>query len=419
MSQAEYESVRLQDILKEEAIEVHFQPLVSIQEKSVVGFEGLSRGVEMPSGRLIPPVVLIRKAVEEDLSLELDALFRKKVFQSFREQFYQQPRMILTVNLETNLGGETPQDSLELDTFSKLSQRYEIDPARVAIEIVESKTKNTHLLERFVEAQKERGFMVALDDVGSGHSNLDRIARMKPDLIKIDRSLILDLHKEYHKQEVFRSLVGLSRQIGALVVAEGVETEEEALWSLELGADILQGYYFARPQRMDGGLFDRNEDLIEEVGRKFRSMLLGTLHDKREMHRRCEARLAALRKSLKKVKPKAFDGHISDLLKENPDFEAVYILDEAGVQVTHMAHVEHDVPEHRRVFCKPWERGTDHSLRDFFCRLAQGDPKDQTHVTDPYVSLATGRRCVTLSTFFRDAYDRVYVLCVDMKVEAL
>jgi EAL domain-containing protein (putative c-di-GMP-specific phosphodiesterase class I) len=411
--------VRLQDILKEEAIEVHFQPLVSIQEKSVVGFEGLSRGVEMPTGRLIPPVVLIRKAVEEELSLELDALFRKKVFQSFREQFYQQPRLILTVNLETSLGGESSQDALDLDTFSKLSRKYEVDPARVAIEIVESRAKNTHLLERFIEAQKERGFMVALDDVGSGHSNLDRIARMKPDLIKIDRSLILDIQKEYHKQEVFRSLVGLSRQIGALVVAEGVETEDEALWSLELGADILQGYFFARPQRMDGGLFDRNEEVIDEVARRFRSMLLGTLHDKREMHRRCEARLGELRKALKKVKPRAFDGHINDLLEKHPDFEAVYILDEAGVQVTHMAHALHGVPEHARVFCKPWERGTDHSLRDFYCRLVQGDPRDQTHVTDPYVSLATGQRCVTLSTYFRDAYDRTYVLCVDMRVESV
>jgi EAL domain-containing protein (putative c-di-GMP-specific phosphodiesterase class I) len=415
LSNADYESVRLQDILKEEAVEVHFQPIVSIQEKKVVGFEGLSRGVEMPSGRLIPPMILIQKAVEEDLALELDALFRKKVFQYFSEQFRNDPRIFLTVNMETNVGGETTGEALDPDVFLKLAHRYGLDPARVAIEIVESRTTNIHMLEKYIETQKKHGFLIALDDVGSGHSNLDRIARLKPDLIKIDRSLIVDIHREYHKQQVFRSLVGLGRRTGSVVIAEGVETMEEALRSLELGADMLQGYFFARPQRLEGGLYDRNEDLIDEVGAKFHSLVIGNLHDQRERFKRCVSRLTELRLEMGEVGPKEFDMCLEGILDRHGEVEALYILDEAGMQVTRMVCSARMAPDHPRVFCKPWERGTDHSLRNYFFRLAQGDSPDSSHVTDPYISLATGQLCVTLSTFFQDAYGHAYVLCVDMK----
>ena len=101
---------------------------------------------------------------------------------------------------------------------------------------------------RWRVALRQRGFLVVLDDVGAGHSNLDRIPLIRPDIIKIDRSLITGVDADFYKQETFKSLVSLSRRIGALVVAEGIETEREAVAALELGADLLQGYFLGRPQ---------------------------------------------------------------------------------------------------------------------------------------------------------------------------
>src|SRR5215204_1586863 len=94
-------------------------------------------------------------------------------------------------------------------------------------------------------------------------SNLNRIPLIKPDILKVDRRLISNIDADYYKQETFKSLVGVSRRIGALIVAEGVESESEAIISLELGADLLQGYFLSRPQELrnfeDCGLNGRDE----------------------------------------------------------------------------------------------------------------------------------------------------------------
>jgi len=95
---------------------------------------------------------------------------------------------------------------------------------------------------------KSYGFSVALDDVGTGHSNLERIARIKPDIIKIDRCLIHDLDQERYRYIVVRSLRNLAQSIGALVLAEGLETEGEALAALDLDINLHQGYYYAKPE---------------------------------------------------------------------------------------------------------------------------------------------------------------------------
>jgi len=109
----------------------------------------------------------------------------------------------------------------------KQVRQFNLNPNNVAIEIIESRVNDTGALNEFISRHREYGFLFALDDIGSGYSNLDRITITEPDLLKIDRSLISQIDINYHKQEVLKSLVNLARRIGALVVAEGVEREED------------------------------------------------------------------------------------------------------------------------------------------------------------------------------------------------
>jgi EAL domain-containing protein (putative c-di-GMP-specific phosphodiesterase class I) len=133
-------------------------------------------------------------------------------------------------------------------------------------------------LKRFIENQRKQGVLIALDDIGAGFSNLERVAELKPDLIKIDRSLVMGLHQSYHKQEVFSSLVKLAHSLGALLLAEGAESEEETMQALELGADMIQGYYFSRPQVMHEGFLSSCEEKIDEATRKFKSHIVQTIN---------------------------------------------------------------------------------------------------------------------------------------------
>ncbi len=83
----------------------------------------------------------------------------------------------------------------------------------------------------------------------------ERITLIKPNILKIDRSLIQNIDKEYYKQEIVKSLINLIKKFGGLSLAEGVEREEEIIKSLELGADIFQGFYFSKPDTWKNFLF--------------------------------------------------------------------------------------------------------------------------------------------------------------------
>ena len=91
------------------------------------------------------------------------------------------------------------------------------------------------------------GYRIALDDLGEGYAGLSWLVKLTPDIAKLDMSLIRDLHKSRIKRELVASLVGVCRRARTTIVAEGVETADEANVLLDLGCDLMQGYYFARP----------------------------------------------------------------------------------------------------------------------------------------------------------------------------
>jgi EAL domain-containing protein (putative c-di-GMP-specific phosphodiesterase class I) len=98
-----------------------------------------------------------------------------------------------------------------------------------------------------VAALREMGFRIAVDDMGAGYAGLTSFALLEPEIVKLDMSLVRDVHRNVTKQKVIRSMSSLSKDMGMLVVAEGVETADERDALIELGCDLLQGYFFARP----------------------------------------------------------------------------------------------------------------------------------------------------------------------------
>ena len=100
---------------------------------------------------------------------------------------------------------------------------------------------------RFVGALREMGFRIAVDDLGAGYAGLTSFTLLEPEIVKLDMTLVRDVHKNSTKQKVIRSMTALSQDMGMTVVAEGVETPEERDTLLDLDCDLLQGFLFARP----------------------------------------------------------------------------------------------------------------------------------------------------------------------------
>lgn len=120
--------------------------------------------------------------------------------------------------------------------------------SRIMFEITETEyvRDRTHL-QNIVEAYNAMGFTTAIDDFGAGFANLELLVDLKPDVIKIDRHLICDIHQSPRRQTIVASLVAMAEGLGIRVIAEGVETLEEARWLYARGVTLQQGYYFAYP----------------------------------------------------------------------------------------------------------------------------------------------------------------------------
>jgi len=390
----------------------HFQPIVSVRQPGVVGMEALARGVA-GGGTLLPPSALFKMAEAERLGREVEDLCRWSAVRRFAELRHCSDDTLLFLNLD--LASSPGHDNLPGE-LEALVRTHGLKPRNVAVEFLEARLDDIARFGTLATALRKRGFLVVMDDVGAGHSNLDRIPLFRPDVIKIDRSLVTGVEADFYKQETFKSLVSLSRRIGALVVAEGIETEAEAIAALELGADLLQGYFLCRPQ--DASAFDevgiaRPTHKAAGLAHAFKSHMLGGINERKLHHRRLSGILSRIIAQLAGVEAERFDAILDRIVGEDPKVECCYVLDDAGVQVTEtVCNVALERRSSGAMF-RPAPRGTDHSLKEYFYVLIEVEM--QKYTTDPYVSLASGSLCRTISTRFRSAgSDRSYVLCVDV-----
>ncbi len=397
----------IENLLQQRSIVTHYQPLVSIKRRALLGYEALSRGCNGSGEAKIAPDVLFALPRTCEERLALDRLCRDKAFAGFKELHDHHRDLVLSINLDVAL-----LDSLAAGSeyLAFQARQWGINPNNIVIELIESKVKNTDALLDFIQRYRNEGFLIALDDVGAGYSNMERIALIKPDVIKIDRSLINSIHKEFYKFEVTKSLVGLGQRIGAMVLAEGVETREEAIMLLELGVDVFQGYYFARPAPPSSshqGALQR----VQGVAQTFKEHMLRSISAKKSLYSSYDSLLYKLVGMLVRTWENEYDTLLASFMDAYPDLECLYVLNEYGVQISDTVCNHMTIAPNKRFIYQPAQRGADHSLKDYFLPIDAGLPK---FTTEPYISMASGNICTTIAASFanNDGYKRI--LCMDV-----
>jgi EAL domain-containing protein (putative c-di-GMP-specific phosphodiesterase class I) len=401
--------IDITEIINQEAIITFFQPIISLRQKAIIGLEALSRGINPVTGRIIAPNILFKQAESEGVLVELDRLCREKALTAFKNLACNQ-ELFLSLNFKTSI-----IDKGVVGSGYLLDQvrRNDLNPGNIMIEIVESEVKNLPALADFVQSYKEHGFLIALDDFGAGYSNLDRVAVIKPDVIKIDRSLLDYIDREYYKQALVKSLILLSHKLGALALAEGIERTAEAISALELGADMFQGYYFARPVPAGEVNLGDAQRVIREIAPLLKRVVIERATGQKLRNEQYSALVADFLTGLAGVALENFDERLSRLTGNREGLECVYILDATGVQVSKTIFNDPNLSGHKRKFFVPAQKGADQSLKEYFLPLQIGLSE---YITEPYVSAASGNACVTISTLFTGVHNLRYVLCLDVRV---
>ncbi len=396
----------IREIIEKESVITHFQPIISLKEKRVVGIEALSRGIKPICGTVIPPSLMFESAKQNNCLVELDRLCRKKALQNFRE-FAHNEDLILFLNLDASI-----LDMIEINGKSwtkSFADDAGIDCSMIAIEIVESRVEKNENLVHFVNKHKDYGFFVTLDDFGAYHSNLDRIVKSKPNIIKIDRSLVANMNNDYYQQSIVRSIIELSRKIGSLTLAEGLETEEDIIKCYELGVDLFQGFYFSEPMTDFDRIKESCNDEIEKISKSIKVHLNGIITRKQQQHKHFETILDRLVDEIRSS-GSAGTGFLQEVVDRHEEIEKICILDNEGIQ-TAQAVSKNCVSKngfHRLYW--PSTENMDHSLKDYYYFLMRLDIKK--FYTDPFMSILSGRLCRTMSSrYLRSGKEEV--VCID------
>jgi EAL domain-containing protein (putative c-di-GMP-specific phosphodiesterase class I)/CheY-like chemotaxis protein len=212
------------------------QPIVRWSDRSVHGYEGLLRSAEP---RMVRPDEMLLAARVLGRLPELGRVVREAVAVSAEEA---PPGAILFVNVH-------PWDLHAGDLTDPGAPLARI-ASRVVLEISERSSLADVLgLRERIAALRQAGYRIAVDDLGSGHAGLACIAELEPDVVKLDRSLVRGLHLDPSRVRLVRATVGLCRELGIEVVAEGVEETGERDALAGAGCDLLQGWLFGRPGR--------------------------------------------------------------------------------------------------------------------------------------------------------------------------
>lgn len=234
----------LDEAMKEDRIEVYYQPIFSTKAKKFVSAEALVR-MRDRDGNLVPPGAFIAVAEANGKILQLGEIVFEKVCRFFtKEQLEQYGLHYIEVNLSVVQCGYPGL----ADDYIGIMEKYQINPRYINLEITESASmaaKKT-LLEN-MRRLMEYGVYFSLDDFGTGQSNLNYIVDMPVNIVKFDREMSQAFFQDEKAKYVMNAAMQMIHGMKLKIVSEGIETEEQYLAMEELSIDYIQGYYFSKP----------------------------------------------------------------------------------------------------------------------------------------------------------------------------
>lgn len=237
--------IELQKALQQNGLEVWYQPKVNARDFSINGAEALVRWKHPVEG-YINPGAFIPVAEKAGLIEHLGRVVMRDVFSTVKRWKLQG---ILPGRVAINLSPEQFCNPKLIDYMEKLLRTTELDPNCITFELTESAvmSDSEHTLQ-MLNAIKKLGFSLSIDDFGTGYSSLSYLARFPIDELKIDRAFITDIDTLPKQITVIENIINLGKSLNLTVVAEGVETQQQATLLSNLNCNSIQGFHFYRPQ---------------------------------------------------------------------------------------------------------------------------------------------------------------------------
>lgn len=233
---------RIEQLIKNRALSMVFQPILDLHSGAMAGIEALAR---FSDDAFRTPDLWFKEAWSLGLGVELELAALHMALEAGRAR---PPSLFLAVNISPD-AATSPQFSEFLNAQAGTDD--------LVVELTEHAVVGDYdLLSRSLDAVRHKGVRIAVDDAGAGYSSLRHILQVKPDLIKLDVSLVAGIEHDRDKFALATGITSFAREVGTKVVAEGIETAAQLECVATLGVDFAQGYHLGRP-----GVLPRRDDL--------------------------------------------------------------------------------------------------------------------------------------------------------------
>ncbi len=238
LSETERNEIALvQRLLDYNMFTYHFQPIVRADNGEIYSYEALMRAEGMPG---ITPFHILKYA---ELSHRLGEV-EQYTFSNVIRYLDEHPSLFEGRKVFINSMPNVRMGETKLSEISRLLEQH---ADRIVIEMIENSEFVDDRLRQVKEQFHDMGIPIAIDDFGTGYSNISNLFRYDPDYVKIDRSLISNIHDSPNKRHIVREIIDFCHSNDIMVLAEGVETSEELRAIILMGIDLIQGFYTARP----------------------------------------------------------------------------------------------------------------------------------------------------------------------------
>ncbi len=252
-----YESKMSDDIIKEQRIVnnmrgalagdefvLYLQPKYELQKNTLAGAEVLVRWID-PKRGMISPGDFIPIFERNGFIMKLDLYIWEKSCRLIRK-WLDEGRKPFPISV--NISRVSLYNPRLVEILCGLVDKYNIPPELLQLELTESAyTTNQNAIKNMMTALQEKGFVILMDDFGSGYSSLNILKDIKVDVLKIDMKFLSDTEEETRSENILAAVVRMAKWLNLPVVAEGVERKEQVLFLKSIGCEYVQGYYFAKP----------------------------------------------------------------------------------------------------------------------------------------------------------------------------
>lgn len=295
----------------EDSLTYAYQPIVSVTSGQVYGYEALLRGWDSLGFADIGSV--FDQAHADGTLHRLEMALRRKALAGFSR--FALPGQKLFFNIDNRVL-ESP-DYVAHRTAGML-ETYNLSPTSLCLELSERHVvPRSKGVDQILRAYRRQSYLIAIDDFGAGFSGLQLLYEQQPNLVKIDRYFMDGLAKDTRKKLFVSTIVNLAHVLGIIVVGEGIETEADFRAAQQIGCDLIQGYFVARPTQ-DLSALQASYPLIIEANRRERRARLSDHH--------------LLREGLANVPPVQVDDPVESLFRvfrQQREHDFVPVVDEA------------------------------------------------------------------------------------------